>query len=63
MALFLLVLAIYISRIFHVVCASFSALATRELADANPFFWWNMGLSLQLILYEMVVLDESYPNT
>ena len=26
----------YISCIFHVVCASFSALATRELADANP---------------------------
>ena len=25
-----------ISWIFHVVCASFSALATRELADANP---------------------------
>ena len=28
----------YISYIFHVVCASFSALATRELADANPVF-------------------------
>ena len=26
----------YISCIFHVVCASFSALATRELAGANP---------------------------
>ena len=26
----------YISCIFHVVCASFSALATQELADANP---------------------------
>ena len=26
----------YISCIFHVVCASFSALATRESADANP---------------------------
>ena len=25
----------YISCRFHVVCASFSALATRELADAN----------------------------
>ena len=26
----------YISCIFHVVCATFSALATRKLADANP---------------------------
>ena len=28
----------YISCTFHVVCASFSALATRELADANTIF-------------------------
>ena len=27
---------VYISCIFHVVCATFSALATRKLADANP---------------------------
>ena len=26
----------YISCIFHVVCATFSALAMRKLADANP---------------------------
>ena len=26
----------YISCIFHVVCATFSVLATRELANANP---------------------------
>ena len=26
----------YISCIFHVVCASFSVLAIRELADTNP---------------------------
>ena len=34
-ALGLLALAMYISCIFHVVCASFSALATRKLADAE----------------------------
>ena len=28
----------YISCIFHVVCASFSTLATRELANANAIF-------------------------
>ena len=28
----------YISCIFHVVCASFSALATRELANAKAVF-------------------------
>ena len=28
----------YISCIFHVVCASFSALATRKLADAKAVF-------------------------
>ena len=31
----ILALAMYISCIFHVVCASFSALASRELADAK----------------------------
>ena len=35
MALGLLALAMYISCIFHVVCASFSALAMRILADAK----------------------------
>ena len=35
MALGLLALAMYISCIFHVVCAAFSALATRKLADAE----------------------------
>ena len=35
MALGLLASAMYISCIFHVVCASFSALATRKLADAE----------------------------
>ena len=35
MALELLALAMYISCIFHVVCASFSALAMRKLADAE----------------------------
>ena len=28
----------YISCIFHVVCASFSALATQKLADAKAVF-------------------------
>ena len=28
----------YISCIFHVVCASFSALATRKLADTKAVF-------------------------
>ena len=37
MALGLLALAMYISCIFHVVCASFSALATRILADAKAY--------------------------
>ena len=35
MKLGLLALAMYISCIFHVVCASFSALATQKLADAK----------------------------
>ena len=35
----------YISCIFHVVCAPFSALATRELADAKPIFF-NSVISL-----------------
>ena len=35
MALSLLALAMYISCIFHVVCASFSALATQKLANAK----------------------------
>ena len=35
MALGLLALAMYISCIFNVVCASFSALAMRKLADAE----------------------------
>ena len=35
MALGLLASAMYISCIFHIVCASFSALATRKLADAE----------------------------
>ena len=35
MALGLLALAMYISCIFHVVCASFSALAKQKLADAK----------------------------
>ena len=35
MALGLLASAMYISCIFHVVCALFSALATRKLADAE----------------------------
>ena len=35
MALGLLALAMYISCIFHVVCASFSALAMRKVADAE----------------------------
>ena len=38
MALGLLALAMYISCIFHAVCASFSALATRKLADAKAVF-------------------------
>ena len=38
MALGLLALAMYISCIFHVVCASFSASATRKLADAEANF-------------------------
>ena len=57
MALGLLALAMYISCIFHVVCASFSALATQKLADAEAnssgiwalvFFW---GISVFSILF------------
>ena len=46
MALVLLVLAMYISCIFHVVCASFSALATRKFADAeaNSSGIWALNL-------------------
>ena len=46
MALGLLALAMYISCIFHVVCASFSALATRKLADteANSSGIWALVL-------------------
>ena len=39
----------YISCIFHVVCASFSALATRELADANPVFGGIWALEFTFI--------------
>ena len=48
MALVLLGLAIYISCIFHVVCASFSALATRKLADAeaNSSGIWALGVCM-----------------
>ena len=35
MALGILAFAMYISCIFHVVCASFSVLATRKLADTK----------------------------
>ena len=46
MALGLLASAMYISCIFHVVCASFSTLATRKLADAeaNSSGIWALGL-------------------
>ena len=44
---------IYISCIFHVVCASFSALATRKLADAKPVISgiWALvrGLNLEIL--------------
>ena len=39
----------YISCIFHVICASFSALAMRELADANPV---SSGIWALLPLFE-----------
>ena len=34
----------YISCIFHVVCASFSTLATRKISRRKGSFHWNMGL-------------------
>ena len=39
----------YISCIFHVVCASFSALATQKLADAkaDSSGIWALDISLQ----------------
>ena len=51
MALGLLASAMYISCIFHVVCASFSALATRKLADAeaNSSGIWALVLSAERI--------------
>ena len=50
MALGLLASAMYISCIFHVVCASFSALATRKLADAeaNSSGIWALLLRMAL---------------
>ena len=47
----LLALAMYISCIFHVVCVSFSALATRKLADAKAVFSgiWASDHSLQSV--------------
>ena len=38
----------YVSCIFHIVCASFSTLATRELADAKGRFQWNTGFRVLL---------------
>ena len=48
MALGLLASAMYISCIFHVVCASFSALATPKLADAeaNSSGIWALHLGI-----------------
>ena len=40
----------YISCIFHVVCASFSALATRKLADAKAVFSGIWAKSFFLVL-------------
>ena len=52
MALGLLALAMYISCIFHVVCASFSALATRKLADAEANSSGIWALCLQYSVLE-----------
>ena len=57
----------YISCLFHVVCASFSALATRKLADANPVssgiwaqgFHYSVDLHLSCIILETANKDIS----
>ena len=43
----------YISCIFHVVCAPFSALATRELADAKAYSSgiWALEFKVWVILH------------
>ena len=48
----------YISCIFHVVCATFSPLATRKLADANP-----VSSSMGLKHLRRVSLMENVKNT
>ena len=58
MALGLLASAMYISCIFHVVCASFSALATRKLADAEANSSGIWALVLRYIF--LIVIAAMY---
>ena len=59
MALGLLASAMYISCIFHVVCSSFSALATRKLADAeaNSSGIWALEWSSWIVYYAFKLLS------
>ena len=47
----------YISCIFHVVCATFSALATQKLADANPVSSgiWALKFEVKALILLMLV--------
>ena len=63
MALGLLASAMYISCIFHVVCASFSALATRKLADAEANSSGIWALNTGEVLYLVGTFDLSQKVT
>ena len=53
----------YISCIFHVVCASFSALATRKLADANPVSSGIWALIISVLSFIQSPLDTRAGQT
>ena len=59
-ALGLLALAMYISCIFHVVCASFSALATRKLADAKADSSGKWALLFMDCNMDIKVINRQY---
>ena len=64
MPLGLLVLAIYISCIFDVVCASFSVLATRKLAGAkaDSSGIWALGYLLKEVSVSSIWKGRISPN-
>ena len=63
MALGLLALAMYISCIFHVVCASFSALATRKLADVETNSNGIWALNISFNIERLSIMSNSYFST